>query len=325
MMTNKQVPWDDIESPRSDYNVRLVENSNVVPMYWGKDIEGNCLFIIELEGDHRNQIQKNKVNCRGIKVDLRLIGTVGKQNLVLTLEKQIDRDLFFGLCNTLAASVQQTPDSATAMSVTIQHLNRWKAFLAGTKVSLLSIEKIRGLFGELDFLRILYQNHLTEEVALNSWCGPDGGQQDFNFGNTAIEIKALSGRERNTVKISSEDQLDAICENLFLKIYRLADMPDSPESKSINQLVRLVASEVTGPTSVELLYMKLAAYGYVEMLEYDEPKLILTGQNVYRIEEGFPKLVRSEIDQGLLRIRYEIMLESIAKYECSESRIWETH
>ena len=321
-MTNNSVPWDDIESPKSDYNVRQLENSNFVPMYWGKDIEGNCLFILELEGDHKNQIQKNKINCRGIRVDLRLTGTINKQSLILTLEKHIDRDLFFGLCTTLASSVHQTSDSATAVAVTLQHLHRWKTFLAGTKVSLLSIEKIRGLFAELIFLRTLYQEHLTQDTALNSWYGPDGGHQDFKFGNSAIEIKALSGHERNTVKINSEDQLEVTSENLYLKIYRLSEMPNLPDAKSINQLVQLMVGELTSSVSVELLYTKLAAYGYVEMLEYEKPKLVVTGKNVYSVTGDFPKLVRSEINDGLARVNYEIKLESITDFECDLTEIW---
>ncbi|WP_254229107.1 PD-(D/E)XK motif protein [Agrobacterium salinitolerans] len=40
-------------------------------------------------------------------------------------------------------------------------------------------------------------------------------------GNTAVEIKSLSGTERSTVRISSEDQLESLNDNLFLRIYRL--------------------------------------------------------------------------------------------------------
>lgn len=321
-MTNRMTPWDEIKSPGTDYNVRLIKSTNALALFWGKDTDGHCLFIVELEGDHSEQLQKSRVSIRGIKVDLRQMTLSGKQGLVLTLEQHIDRDLFFGLCETLADSLQDVPDSATAMSISLAHLQRWKTFLSGRKARLLSHEEIRGLFAELHFLRGLYKSHLTEPAALSAWCGPEGGHQDFIFGNTAVEIKALSGKERNTVRISSEDQLEAVCDNLFLKIVRLADIPESPGSTSLNEVVQLVECELTDPRALELFAERLAAYGYVEMRDYDESKLVVTGQQVYRVENEFPRLIRSQIPQGLTRISYEIELETIMPFECYEADIW---
>lgn len=321
-MTNRLAPWDDIKTPSSDYNVRLIASSKAVPLFWGKDTEGHCLFIVELEGDHGEQFQKSRVSIRGIGVDLRMLTGSGKQGLVLRLEQQVDRDLFFGLCETLSASLQESPDSATAVSITLAHLKRWKTFLAGKKARLLSPEEIRGLFAELQFLRGLYQEKLSEEEALNAWCGPEGGHQDFMFGNTAVEIKALSGKERSTVKVSSEDQLQAICDNLFLKIYRLSDMPEADQAASLNEIVQQVEHELTDPSAIDLLYDKLIAYGYVEMRDYDKPKLVVTGQQIYSVEDEFPKLVRSQLPPGLARVTYEIELEAIAKFERDETEAW---
>lgn len=322
-MMNKSTPWDDIKSPDSDYNVRLIANSKVVPLFWGKDAEGHCLFIVQLDGDHSEQFQKTRVSIHGLRIDLRMMSASGKQGLVLTLEQHVDRDLFYGLCETLAASLRETPDSATAMSVALAHLKRWKSFLAGKKARLLSPEEIRGLFAELQFLRTLCQGHMEEEAALMAWCGPEGGHQDFIFGNTAVEIKALSGKERSTVRISSEDQLQALCDNLYLKIYRLSDMPESSQAISLNTMVKLLEHELTDSTALELLSARLVAYGYVEMRDYDEPILAVTGQQIYRVEHDFPRLVRSQLPQGLTRVSYEIELETIMPYECNESKIWE--
>ena len=90
-MTNRLAPWDDIKTPSSDYNVRLIASSKAVPLFWGKDTEGHCLFIVELEGDHGEQFQKSRVSIRGIGVDLRMLTGSGKQGLVLRLEQQVDR------------------------------------------------------------------------------------------------------------------------------------------------------------------------------------------------------------------------------------------
>ena len=88
-------PWDGIAVPGADFNVRQVAGEMAVPCFWGRDTGGACLFIIELQGDHTAQYRKNIVSVNGIEVDLRA-GIPGQQRLVLTLEKQVDRDLFEG-------------------------------------------------------------------------------------------------------------------------------------------------------------------------------------------------------------------------------------
>src|SRR5687768_11552260 len=93
-------PWDDIAIPNTDFNVRQVAGNTAVPCFWGRDPIGGCLFILELQGDHMPQFRKNAVTVNGIDVDLRA-GDPATQRLVLTLDKQVDRDLFEGLCRTL--------------------------------------------------------------------------------------------------------------------------------------------------------------------------------------------------------------------------------
>ena len=318
----RAVPWDEIKAPERDYNVRLVGGSGAVPLYWAKDSEGHCLFVIELEGDHADQFRRNSTSVHGIRVDLRMLDVTRGQGLVLTLEQHVDKDLFFGLCETLIQSLRETRDSSAALAVALAHLKRWKAFLAGKKPRLLSAEEIRGLFGELQFLRLLYQEHLGEKDAVEAWCGPDRIQQDFIFGNTAVETKALSGRERSAVRISSEDQLEALCDNFFLTVFRLSDMPESDRALSLNEAVRRIESELSDADALEGFGDRLGAYGYVEMREYDKPKFIVSAQQTYRVADGFPRLIRSALPEGIARVNYDIELEKIAPFECETEQIW---
>lgn len=323
-MMTRPTPWDEIRSPDSEYNVRRIPGSAQVPLYWGKDVEGHCLFIIELEGDHSAQFRKGHPSVHGIRVDLRRLEKGGCQGLVLTLEHYVDRDLFHGLCETLVASLRQVADSAAALGVGLTHIKRWKAFMAGRKAKVLSPEEVRGLFAELQVLRSLYKNGLSEKAAVDAWSGPEGVHQDFIFRNTAVEVKGLSGRERSTVRISSEDQMEALCDNLFLLVVRLSEMPDSDRAFSLNEAVRRVIAELTDGEALEELSVRLASYGYVELREYDEPKLLVTGQRCYRVIDGFPRLIRSEVPDGISRVAYDIELEKVASFECDIERIWES-
>lgn len=123
----------------------------------------------------------------GIGIDLRNSNDTGRQRLILTLARHIDSDLFLGLCETLIASLKNVADPAIALAVTLAHLKRWKAFLAGRNARLLSSEEVRGLFGELHILRTLYHKTLPQAAAVDAWCGPDDSHHDFILVTIAIE------------------------------------------------------------------------------------------------------------------------------------------
>lgn len=314
---NKTSPWDDIRMPDSDYNVRLVPDSGNVPVYWGKDRSAHCLLIVELEGKHREQFLRDRTSVHGLHLDLRHRQVPGREWFVLTLERDVDGDLFLGLCETLISSLREVTDASAALTVTLAHIKRWKAFLAGRSSRILSAEEIRGLFSELQFLRLLYnRGTLDQRVAVEAWCGAERLQQDFVFGDTAVEVKSLSGKERCTVRISSEDQLASTVERLFLMTFRLHDCKDSDVGQSLNNLVAVIESELSDADALEGFSARLAAYGYAPLHEYNLPLLVVTSKQAYQINGDFPRLIRAELPDGIIRLSYEIELEKILPYLC---------
>jgi hypothetical protein len=313
-------PWDDIAAPGADYNVRQVTGKTAVPCYWGRDRDGACLFIVELEGDHTAQYRKNVVAVYGIEVDLRGGDGVG-QRLVLTLEKEVDRDLFAGLCRTLASALEHASDSATSLAIALAHIRRWKTFMSG-RGEHLSTEEVRGLFAELAFLIELLDKRPSATEVVNAWLGPDRSHQDFIFGNTAVEIKSLSGAERSTVRISSEDQLESLNDALFLRIYRLSTLPDAAGARSLNALVSEVQDRLREAEAVEAFDRKLVSFGYAPLPDYDAPSFVISDVSTFNVEGAFPRLVRSELPEGITKVSYEIRLEALAPYACDGEAVF---
>ena len=316
---SRPVPWDAIPTPATDLSVLRVAGTTGVAVFWGRDAAAHCLLIIELDGDHTVQFRRDVVFLHGIGVDLRNGDIAGQQRFVLTLARHIDSDLFLGLCETLIGSLKEVTDPATALAVALAHLKRWKAFLAGRNARLLSPEEVRGLFGELHVLRRLYNDTLPQAAAVDAWLGPDDSNQDFIFGDRAIEVKSLSGRERSTVRISSEDQLESTLPDLFLLTQRLTDVPDADQALSLNDMVSLIESELSVAEAIEQFADKLAGMGYASLAEYDRPRFVMSGLQGYRVSEGFPRLIRSEVPTGVTRVAYEIMLEAIATFVCEDA------
>lgn len=313
-------PWDGIGVPGADFNVRQVMGKTAVPCFWGRDRSGACLFIMELQGDHTGQYRKNVVTVHGIDVDLRS-GEAGTQHLVLTLEKEVDRDLFEGLCLTLASALERATDSTSSLAVALAHIRRWKTFLSG-RGQHLSAEEVRGLFAELTFLLELLDQPVPVTTALEAWLGPDRSHQDFIFGNTAVEIKSLSGAERSTVRISSEDQLESLNDALFLRIYRLSNLPDATGARSLNAIVAAVQTQLGEAEAIETFDRKLVAHGYAPLPDYDAPTFVIGNIVTYRVRDAFPRLIRSQLSTGIAKVAYDIKLEAIAQYECDGAAIF---
>ena len=312
-------PWDGIAVPSADFNVRQVPGETAVPCFWGRDTTGACLFIAELQGNHTGQFRKDVVTVHGIDVDLRG-GETGQQRLVLALEKQVDRDLFEGLCRTLATALELASDSASSLAVALAHVRRWKTFMSGRSHHL-SAEEVRGLFAELTFLLELIERQPSSAVAVEAWLGPERSHQDFIFGNTAVEIKSLSGTERSTVRISSEDQLESLNDALFLRIYRLSSLSDATGSRSLNEIVTAVQNRLGEAEAVEAFDRKLVAHSYAPLPDYDAPSFVVSNVHSYRVGDGFPRLMRSLLPKGIDRIAYEIRLEAIAPYICDNREV----
>ena len=323
MMMSKANPWDDIKTPTEDLSVRQIKDSKYLPLYWGKDSSGHCIFIYEMSVDGTEIFHKNTVSIHGINIDYRVLSTTGNQGLILVLEKHVDQDLFYSLCETLIHELSEVSDPLVGLSIALSQIKRWKAFLAGKKGRVLSSEELRGLYCELKFLQQML-NHTDSEVnALDAWQGPETSHQDFIFSDTAVEVKSLSGRERNAVKISSEDQLESLNERLFLKIFKLIDVPESKTSVSLNELVKTVEETLTEAEAIEMLDTKLAKAGYVEMLAYDKPKFVVAEEQTFIVEGEFPKIIRSDLNSALIRIGYEIKLEFLKEYLRPNTAIWE--
>lgn len=320
---NRNKPWDNIKTPSEDLNVRQIRDSKHLPMYWGKDSNGRCVFLLELHANGIEIFKKNAISINGIKIDYRKLTTSGNQGLLLVLEKHIDQDLFYSLCETLIYEVSGIDDPLIGLSVALSQIKRWKAFMAGKKWRELTPEEVRGLFSELKFLQQVLIQIRNEIAALEAWQGPASSHQDFIFSDTSIEIKSISGRERNTVKISSEDQLESLNSHLFLKLYRLIDNTNSENALSLNELIKNISHNLVEPESIEFFNEKLAAAGYVEIPVYDNPKFTVAEELTYRVDKQFPRIIRSKIHPGISRVHYEIKLESIQQYLCSNNFLWE--
>jgi hypothetical protein len=311
-MTAKKSPWDNLLN-NDGLNVRRATKPPTVPFYYGKDSKGSLLLIAELSGDHKDYFFSNKINVTGIDTSLKQYPE-DSQNLFIKLTNDIDKDIFEIVCFDLLKKIHDVSDPKIALSVTLNHLKRWKSFMKGSYRKVLSPQEVRGLFAELSCLFSLLQRKVDHSVSVEAWRGPDDSHQDFIFMNSAIEIKALSGKERNSVSISSLDQLQKTVSNLYLKIYRLGTTTDQKIAKSLNELVGDIENKIDSPDVTSKFLQLLSSAGYVPLDEYNKPNFLILNEITYLVTKDFPKLTKAEIPSGINKARYELDLSAIEPY-----------
>ena len=314
-MLSRSPPWAEIETPTQAYNVRKVHGFGESPMFWGKDSAGQYLFLVKLDGDHTGLFKQHDVRIDGIKSELVREGKAESQFLVIALEQHVNQDIFAAMCRQLISVLGLISDPAGKLLAAVSQLKRWKTFMADKKRRALSAEKIRGLFAELTFLQGLRSHGYSDLLAVSAWEGPEATHQDFILTDTAVEVKALTGKERSSIRISSEDQLETMNNRLFLQLYRLADATGSSKATSLNALVNTLVESFSDPSAIEMLYSKLGKAGYfLEIDEYDKPEFIVLEERLYLEQKDFPKIVRSQLPQGITHVRYNIEIEHLEKF-----------
>ena len=101
---------------------------------------------------------------------------------------------------------------------------------------LLSEQEIKGLIGELFFLK----NYLIKKIgyydALEAWIGPSYATQDFVLKNEWYEIKTTSINSQE-ISISSVEQLDTINKGKLVVLYLDKTSALDDNKLTINEIV----------------------------------------------------------------------------------------
>jgi len=226
------------------------------------------------------------------------------------------------MCRTLGAALLVAASPDDGFRVAVEHLHRWRAFFSGKQARLLSHEELRGLFAELHVLRWIYSAHRSKAVAVNGWCGPEQAHHDFVFDELAIEVKSLVPSDRNTVRISSEDQLEKDVGTLFLFTVFLSATGAGGQRQSVNALVTLLENELASSSVLGDFRLKLARCGYVRLDDYDHPEFAVIDMKSFRVGDDTPRIVRSQLPAGVSRVQYQIALESLAPHACDPTTVF---
>lgn len=223
------------------------------------------------------------------------------------------KELFQQFCDDLISSSDSLENPALGPQFICDRYAHWQDMLSAVKADALSRSEIKGLIGEMIFLRDVLIPKYGRKEALQAWKGPEKGAQDFVFSNTWYEVKAsTSGAEH--VLISSIEQLDNEDEGI------LAVLSLDPTSKidgkgiTINSLARELDDQMTTEELKNTFRSLLLEANYFPRTDYDKYIYRLNGIRQYHVNKSFPCLRRANVNTCVVDASWTLALAAVANW-----------
>ena len=326
MPRNESSAWDIIERPThpSEEMIRRAEPEHGLDFFRGKDFQGRHIFMFRAPKPEGKapEIQKlADIDTTFERFDNRT------WQLKLILRNADHADIFGYLCANLIEYTRgiEKKDADQAIPVVLMQLGRWQGMLRRGRLDLLSENQQIGLFGELLFLRDIILKRFPVDLAVQSWRGPYGDEQDFSINNTLVEVKTQRDTSDHNLGISSLNQLDISSGPIFL-CHQTIGINDEPTTgRSIRELVLQMTSEIKNisPSSSDTFLAALHEVGYSDREEYTAPLRSLQSRAVYQVTDAFPRITPNMLHPGIVSGQYTIAISAVAPYEIEDTKIWE--
>lgn len=283
-------------------------------------ITGNHIYIMEIAQSTLVPEFKN-FKFKGLRIEILDFSTYKEFNIYL-LDNQL-KDVFSLFIEDI---IDRVLISTTENEVLIETSNvvlKWKKLFDKINFQGLTIERQKGLIGELLLFNSLLDEEYSIDALLESWTGPDYNDKDFRFGSFGIEVKLTSSKVPK-VKISSERQLD--CENLtklYLVLYVVEEVKD--KGFSLNSIIEQIRMKISNnQNALKFFNERLMLVGYFDDdFENYNRQYAFRKRNFYEVVSEFPKLVTSDLPIGLFDTKYNIELSAIQEFLVSNETILE--
>ncbi len=297
---NKNI-WDDVAISSKK---KCIKGPHI---YWYVDEFG--AYSLRFENVINNQVKLDDIDLEGIKIEY--INT--KTNFIINLKliNNNNHEIFYFLCCDVIDNFSK--DTTIQLSDIKKRLLKWVDLLKKKNSRELSISQQMGLYSELHTIFNFLSNKITLENAILSWKGPDMDKQDFDIGDSLLEIKSYSTTKKKKLSISSIEQLDANNLPLYLFTYELSL---NEKGENINDMLNQYSDKIVELSfyAQSSLFSKLFSLGYQN--EKDAPqKFTVLSNDLYKVENEFPRILKSKISSAISNVKYEIDVEQISSYK----------
>jgi len=288
---------------------KMIEVNSVIKVYYGMSNEGHSRlsFMSSLAPPKMDSTKLLKV-IQG-KESERVYWTS------FDLLESTARQVFYSFCSDLVNAVEGINEEKKALVYLKNRFHIWKAmFKKGN--SNISVEVLKGLFGELYFIDAILADKYGISKAISAWSGTDGTAKDFSIGTDWYEIKSVS-TSSVSVKIASVSQLSSDTPG-HLIIIRLESMsPAFTDGKSsISELFHSILTKIDLDETKELFLSKILTYGLNMNDDCCTEKFRVVSAQPYCIDDSFPRLSESDIKhKEICKVCYELIINSLERFK----------
>ena len=238
-----------------------------------------------------------------------------KWSLSFSLVDDSYKDMFVLFCEDIVVSSACIKNKEKATRFVGKRYKEWREMLANARGNLLSPAEIKGLLGEMFFLKeYLCVQYGTEKAAL-SWTGPRSLPQDYIIDDTWYEVKTVSS-SRTEVSISSIEQLDCVKSGELVVIRADKTSVTNSNAANLNMLYKELLAMLPDDDSREKFSTMLLQYGYYPRAEYEgeEYTFEIKAMARYAVSADFPCIRRANLPESITEANYSLALAAIDSY-----------
>lgn len=297
---------DKFEECKGTNSFKRVDSNHPVDLYVGYNEKNQKTFVV-IANSSEEYVESSKL----IEVKLSKRAD-GKLSLSFNLLDDKMSDIFYSFCSDIIQKTYNLNDYSP-ISFVIDRWKNWMKMFKNPNSLLLPENEVRGLLGELIFLKEYMFPKYGIEKSLESWIGSSLAHKDFEVDDTWYEIKTIK-ENAITVEISSIEQLDS---NV---VGKLVIVKLEPSNKAIsnpimlNQYVKDIENMLESKEQIEKLYNKLDQRNYYYSEDYDKYVYCNKGINKYTVNDQFPRIKSEDLKEGIVRVSYQLYLNNIKEY-----------
>lgn len=240
----------------------------------------------------------------------------GRWGISFALNDNSFQDVFFHLCSDIIESSRYVPSKTAGALYVGRRYSQWQDMLSKYRKGILSETEIKGLIGEMVFLKNYLLPHYGDS-AVDAWIGPEMADQDFVFSSLWYEVKATtSGAE--AIRISSVEQLDIDIDGELIIVYLDKTSRVNEGKITINQLYIDILNLLKEDSVKQRFNTILLKRGYYNRSEYDEIAFQLSDISRYQVSQDFPCIRRNNVPNAVATVNYNLLVSAISSFLIKE-------
>ena len=299
--------FDEIfRETKNNFAFKLISSTHPLDLYLGyNDFGKKTLALVEENVELKFQSTK----LIEVKIATR---QDGKKAVCFSLIDDTEADIFNKFCEDIFESTKDVSKDE-GLKIINNRWNRWINMFKNPHLLIMGEKEIRGLIGELIFLRDFMFDKYTVEKSIAAWMGPISSHKDIEIDQTWYEIKTCY-QSSKSVTISSVEQLDSKQDG-YLCIVELENTNKYvTDHVTLNKLVSQIYDMILDEEMQKEFMKKVTEVGYSYFEEYDNYVYFCKKINKYLVNDKFPRLKKEDLPREIATASYELLIPNLKDF-----------